>query len=57
MLYVTDIKSHKFPLLEKEGWPGILISGYFRALVGRPGWLIVSMEENSGDNMVLVITL
>jgi hypothetical protein len=33
----------------------MLIYGYSRALIDRPGWLIVTMEENSGDNMVLIV--
>jgi enediyne biosynthesis protein E4 len=36
-----EIQSHKFPLLEKEGWPGKLISGDFETLIDRPGWLII----------------
>jgi hypothetical protein len=28
-VYTIDIQSHEFPLLEKEGWPGMLISGDF----------------------------
>jgi hypothetical protein len=27
--YLIDIQSHEFPLLFKEGWPGMLISGDF----------------------------
>jgi hypothetical protein len=57
LAYVDDIQSHEFPLLFKEGWPGMLISGYFTQLIDRPGWLIVLTEGNSDDNMVLVITL
>jgi very-short-patch-repair endonuclease len=26
----------------KEGWPGMLIYGYSRALIDRPGWLILT---------------
>jgi hypothetical protein len=26
----------------KEGWPGMLISGDFMALIDRPGWLILT---------------
>jgi hypothetical protein len=55
--YIVDNLACRFPLLFKEGWPGMLIYGYSRALIDRPGWLIVSTEENSGDNMVLAITL
>jgi hypothetical protein len=48
-IYIFDIQSHEFPLLFKEGWPGMLISGYFMQLIDRPGWLIVATEESSGD--------
>jgi hypothetical protein len=45
-IYIFDIQSHEFPLLFKEGWPGMLISGYFMQLIDRlfkegwPGMLI-----------------
>jgi hypothetical protein len=44
-----DIKDVTKDELEKEGWPGMLISGYFMQLIDRPGWLIVATEERSGD--------
>jgi hypothetical protein len=55
--YIIEDQEVKFPLLEKEGWTGKLISGDFETLIARTGWLIVAMGENSDDKMVLVITL
>jgi hypothetical protein len=39
-MYNTECQPHGFPLLEKEGWTGKLISGDFETLIARTGWLI-----------------